>query len=189
MGERFVVRPGETVATDGEVVLGQSAIDRSVMTGESRPVDVGPGDAVLGGTVSLTGRVVVQATRVGRETQLGQMLRLVEHAQNEKAAVQQLADRVSSVFVPAVLLLALGTLVVWLADGQSRDGGDQRCPLGTDHRLPVRARPCDAGRAARGLLGGGAAGDLLQGLRGARGVSPRRHRRARQDRHADRRAG
>ncbi len=117
VGERFVVRPGETVATDGNVVLGQSAIDRSVMTGESRPVDVGPGDPVLGGTVSLTGRVVVQATRVGRETQLGQMLRLVEHAQNEKAAVQQLADRVSSVFVPTVLFLAIGTLVVWRLTG------------------------------------------------------------------------
>jgi heavy metal translocating P-type ATPase len=114
VGDRFVVRPGETVATDGEVVLGQSAIDRSVMTGESRPVDVGVGDSVLGGTVSLTGRMVVQATKVGRETQLGQMLRLVEHAQNEKAAVQQLADRVSSVFVPAVLLIALATLIAWL---------------------------------------------------------------------------
>ena len=114
VGERFVVRPGETVATDGEVVLGQSAIDRSVMTGESLPVDVGPGDAVLGGTVSLNGRVVVEATKVGGETQLGQMLRLVEHAQNEKAAVQQLADRASSVFVPMVLVLAIGTLVVWL---------------------------------------------------------------------------
>jgi heavy metal translocating P-type ATPase len=114
VGDRFVVRPGETVATDGEVVLGQSAIDRSVMTGESRPIDVDVGDSVLGGTVSLTGRMVVQATKVGRETQLGQMLRLVEHAQNEKAAVQQLADRVSSVFVPAVLLIALATLIAWL---------------------------------------------------------------------------
>jgi heavy metal translocating P-type ATPase len=117
VGERFVVRPGETVATDGEVLSGQSAIDRSVMTGESRPVDVGPGDTVLGGTISLTGRVVVQASKVGRETQLGHMLRLVEHAQNEKAAVQQLADRVSSVFVPTVLLLALGTLLAWRLTG------------------------------------------------------------------------
>jgi P-type Cu+ transporter len=117
VGERFVVRPGETVATDGEVVLGASAIDRSVMTGESRPVDVAVGDAVLGGTIALTGRIVVAARKVGRETQLGHMLRLVEHAQNEKAAVQQLADRVSSVFVPAVLALALGTLVVWRLTG------------------------------------------------------------------------
>jgi Cu+-exporting ATPase len=117
VGERFVVRPGETVATDGEVVLGQSAIDRSVMTGESQPSDVGPGDAVLGGTVSLTGRIVVRARRVGRDTQLAQMMRLVEHAQNEKAAVQRLADRVCAVFVPAVMLIALGTLVAWLLTG------------------------------------------------------------------------
>ncbi|HEY4811826.1 MAG TPA: heavy metal translocating P-type ATPase [Solirubrobacteraceae bacterium] len=117
VGERFVVRPGETVATDGEVVGGQAAIDRSVMTGESQPVDVGPGDTVLGGTISLTGRLVVQAQKVGRETQLGHMLSLVEHAQNEKAAVQQLADRVSSVFVPTVLALAFGTLIVWRLTG------------------------------------------------------------------------
>jgi heavy metal translocating P-type ATPase len=117
VGDRFVVRPGETVATDGEVVLGQSAIDRSVMTGESQPDEVGPGDSLLGGTVSLAGQLVVQATKVGGATQLGQMMRLVEHAQNEKASVQRLADRVSSVFVPVVLLLALGTLIVWLLTG------------------------------------------------------------------------
>ncbi len=114
VGDRFVVRPGETVATDGEVVTGRSAIDRSVMTGESQPVEAGVGDAVLGGTVSLNGRMVVQATKVGRETQLAHMMTLVEHAQNENAAVQRLADRVSSVFVPAVLLIALGTLIAWL---------------------------------------------------------------------------
>lgn len=119
VGERFVVRPGETIAVDGEVVLGEAALDRSAMTGESLPVDVGPGDAVLGGTVSLTGRLVVRASRVGRDTQLGQMLRLVEHAQNEKAAVQRLADRVSSVFVPAVLAVAAATLLVWLASGSA----------------------------------------------------------------------
>ena len=108
VGERFVVRPGETVATDGEVLVGHAAIDRSVMTGEADPVDVSPGDSVLGGTVSLTGRMVVRATKVGGDTQLGQMVRLVEHAQNEKAAVQRLADRVSSVFVPAVIADRLG---------------------------------------------------------------------------------
>jgi heavy metal translocating P-type ATPase len=117
VGERFVVRPGERVATDGEIVLGSSSIDRSVMTGESQPVAAGPGDSVLGGTVALSGRIVVQATRVGRETQLGQMMRLVEHAQNEKAAVQQLADRLSGVFVPAVLVIALATLATWLLTG------------------------------------------------------------------------
>ncbi len=117
VGELFVVRPGETVATDGEVRTGQAAVDRSVMTGESRPVEVAAGDPVLGGTVSLTGRIVVEATSVGRDTQLGQMMRLVEHAQNQKAAIQQLADRVSGVFVPAVLLIALATLITWLGTG------------------------------------------------------------------------
>jgi P-type Cu+ transporter len=119
VGESFVVRPGETVATDGEVVSGQSSLDQSVMTGESRAVDAVPGDAVLGGTVSLTGRMVVRATKVGRETQLGQMLRLVEHAQSEKAAVQRLADRLSAVFVPVVLVIAAGTLATWLLTGSS----------------------------------------------------------------------
>jgi cation-transporting P-type ATPase A/B/Cu+-exporting ATPase len=117
VGDRFIVRPGETVATDGEVVFGQSAVDRSLLTGESLPLDVAVGDLVVGGTVSTSGRLVVRATRVGRDTQLGQMLRLVEHAQNEKAAVQRLADRVCNVFVPAVLLIALITLATWLLLG------------------------------------------------------------------------
>jgi Cu+-exporting ATPase len=116
-GERFVVRPGETIAADGEVLSGGSAIDRSVMTGESLPVEVGPGDDVLGGTVSLSGRAVVRARNVGADSQLGHMLALVEHAQNEKAAVQRLADRISSVFVPSVLVLSAGTLAVWLLSG------------------------------------------------------------------------
>jgi P-type Cu+ transporter len=114
VGDRFVVRPGETVATDGEVVSGHSALDRSTMTGESLPVDVGPGDRVVGGTVSVGGRLVVQATKVGRDTQLAHMVRLVEEAQNEKAAVQRLADRISGVFVPVVLVIALVTLMAWL---------------------------------------------------------------------------
>lgn len=117
VGDRFIVRPGETVATDGEVVFGQSAVDRSVLTGESQPLDVGVGDLVVGGTVSTSGRLIVRATKVGGATQLAQMLRLVEHAQNEKAAVQRLADRVCNVFVPAVLLIALVTLATWLLLG------------------------------------------------------------------------
>ena len=100
IGDRFVVRPGETVATDGEVIFGDSSIDRSAMTGESLPVDVSPGDRVVGGTISVGGRLVVRATSVGRDTQLAHMLRLVEDAQNEKAPVQRLADRISGVFVP-----------------------------------------------------------------------------------------
>jgi cation-transporting P-type ATPase A/B/Cu+-exporting ATPase len=103
------------------VVFGQSAVDRSVLTGESQPLDVIQGDIVVGGTVSTSGRLVVRATKVGRETQLSQMLRLVEHAQNEKAAVQRLADRVCNFFVPAVLVIALGTLAAWLLLGYSSE--------------------------------------------------------------------
>ncbi|MDA8313352.1 MAG: heavy metal translocating P-type ATPase [Actinomycetota bacterium] len=118
-GDRFVVRPGEKVATDGVVVAGESAVDRSLMTGESEPVDVGPGDAVTGGTVCCAGRLVVEATSVGADTQLGHMLALVERAQNEKAQVQRLADRVAGVFVPVVVVFALATLAGWLVAGAS----------------------------------------------------------------------
>src|SRR5204863_2961070 len=97
-GDRFVVRPGEKIATDGVVVEGSSAVDASLLTGESRPVEVGPGDAVAGATVNAGGRLVVEATRVGAGTQLAQMARLVAAAQSGKAPVQRLADRVSAVF-------------------------------------------------------------------------------------------
>ncbi|HEX3589637.1 MAG TPA: heavy metal translocating P-type ATPase [Pseudonocardiaceae bacterium] len=114
VGDRFVVRPGETVATDGEVVSGHSALDASTMTGESVPGEIGEGDQVLGGTVALAGRLVVRATRVGRDTQLAQLVALVERAQTEKAGVQRVADRVSAVFVPIVIGLAMLTLAGWL---------------------------------------------------------------------------
>ncbi|QTD98666.1 heavy metal translocating P-type ATPase [Streptomyces cyanogenus] len=114
VGDRFVVRPGEKIATDGTVVEGRSAVDASMLTGESVPVDVGPGDRVTGATVNAGGRLVVEATRVGSDTQLARMARLVEDAQNGKAEVQRLADRVSAVFVPVVILIALGTFGVWL---------------------------------------------------------------------------
>jgi Cu+-exporting ATPase len=115
VGDRFVVRPGEKVATDGEVVDGSSAVDTSLVTGESVPVEVSPGDPVIGATVNVGGRLVVRATRIGSDTQLGQMARLVEQAQNGKAQVQRLADRVSAVFVPTVLGLAVATFAAWLA--------------------------------------------------------------------------
>ncbi|MFF3920361.1 heavy metal translocating P-type ATPase [Streptomyces sp. NPDC001852] len=115
VGDRFVVRPGEKIATDGTVVEGVSAVDAAMLTGESVPVDVGPGDRVTGATVNAGGRLVVEATRVGADTQLARMARLVEDAQNGKAEVQRLADRVSAVFVPVVLLIALGTFGVRLA--------------------------------------------------------------------------
>lgn len=114
VGDRFVVRPGEKIATDGTVTEGVSAVDASMLTGESVPVDVGPGDRVTGATVNAGGRLVVEATRIGADTQLARMAKLVEDAQNGKAEVQRLADRVSAVFVPVVILIALGTFGVWL---------------------------------------------------------------------------
>ncbi|MFF3678107.1 heavy metal translocating P-type ATPase [Streptomyces sp. NPDC002120] len=113
-GDRFVVRPGEKIATDGTVVEGSSAVDASMLTGESVPVEVSVGDTVTGATVNASGRLVVEATRVGADTQLARMARMVEEAQNGKAEVQRLADRISAVFVPVVLVLALGTWVSWL---------------------------------------------------------------------------
>ncbi|MGG7571533.1 heavy metal translocating P-type ATPase [Streptomyces sirii] len=117
VGDHFVVRPGEKIATDGTVLDGASAVDASMLTGESVPVEVSPGDTVTGATVNAGGRLVVEATRVGADTQLARMARLVEEAQNGKAAAQRLADRISAVFVPAVIVLALGTLGYWLATG------------------------------------------------------------------------
>ncbi len=113
VGQRFVVRPGEKIATDGEVVDGVSAVDVSLVTGESVPVEVGPGDAVIGATLNSGGRLVVRATRVGSDTQLAQMAQLVETAQSGKAPVQRLADRVSAIFVPVVITLSILTLVGW----------------------------------------------------------------------------
>ncbi|WP_082860316.1 cation-translocating P-type ATPase [Alloactinosynnema sp. L-07] len=117
VGERFVVRPGEKVATDGVVDEGSSAVDVSMVTGESVPVEVAAGDNVVGGTVNVGGRLIVTATRVGEHTQLARMARMVEQAQTGKAEVQRLADRVSAVFVPVVIALAVGTLAFWLGAG------------------------------------------------------------------------
>ncbi|MDC7123444.1 heavy metal translocating P-type ATPase [Cellulomonas fimi] len=119
VGDEFTVRPGEKVATDGVVVSGTSALDTSLLTGEPVPVDVGPGDEVTGATVNTSGALVVRATRVGEETRLAQIGRLVAAAQTGKAPVQRLADRISAVFVPVVLVLAVGTLVAWLLAGGS----------------------------------------------------------------------
>ncbi|GHC62885.1 heavy metal translocating P-type ATPase [Streptomyces violaceochromogenes] len=120
VGDRFVVRPGEKIATDGTVVEGASAVDASMLTGESVPVDVTAGDAVTGATVNAGGRLVVEATRVGADTRLARMAKLVEDAQNGKAEVQRLADRISGVFVPVVLLIAVATAGAWL--GLTGDG-------------------------------------------------------------------
>ncbi|MEE1755673.1 heavy metal translocating P-type ATPase [Streptomyces sp. SP18CS02] len=117
VGDRFVVRPGEKIATDGTVTEGTSAVDASMLTGESVPVEVGAGDAVTGATINAGGRLVVEATRIGADTQLARMARLVEDAQNGKAAAQRLADRISAVFVPVVIGLAVATLGFWLGNG------------------------------------------------------------------------
>src|SRR5690606_32865066 len=117
VGDEFVVRPGEKIATDGVVVEGSSAVDRSMISGESVPVEVTVGDAVVGATVNVGGRLVVRATRVGADTQLAQMAKLVEEAQSGKAEVQRLADRISGVFVPVVIALAVATLGFWLGAG------------------------------------------------------------------------
>jgi P-type Cu+ transporter len=118
-GDRFVVRPGEKVATDGVVEAGHSAVDMSMLTGESVPVEVGPGSEVAGATVNAGGRLIVRATRVGGDTALAQIARLVTEAQTGKAPVQRLADRVSGIFVPVVFAIAIGTLAFWLGTGQS----------------------------------------------------------------------
>ena len=142
VGETFVVRPGETVATDGVVVDGVSAIDASMITGESVPVDHRPGDAVTGGTLNTNGRLVVRATRIGRDTVLAQMARLVERAQDGKAPVQRLADKVSSVFVPVVIALSMATLVGWLVVT-----GDARRSFEAAVAVLVIACPCALGLA------------------------------------------
>ncbi len=118
VGDRFVVRPGEKIATDGVVESGSSAVDTSMLTGEPVPAEVGPGDAVTGATVNASGRLVVRATRVGADTQLAQIARLVSDAQARKAPVQRLADRISAIFVPVVIGISVATLLVWLAAGQ-----------------------------------------------------------------------
>src|SRR5699024_6087970 len=117
VGDEFVVRPGEKIATDGTVMSGSSAVDQSMLTGESVPVEVAAGDGVTGATVNEGGRLVVRAERVGSDTQLARMAKLVEDAQSGKAEIQRLADRVSAVFVPIVFLIAALTVIGWLIAG------------------------------------------------------------------------
>jgi len=119
VGQRFVVRPGERIAADGVVLSGQSAVDRSMMTGESVPADAAEGDQVTGGTIAITGRLIIRAGKVGKDTQLAQLIRLVEQAQADKAGIQRLADRICSVFVPCVLACAAITLGGWLLVGST----------------------------------------------------------------------
>ena len=174
VGDVFLVGPGGTVATDGVVVSGHSAVDASSVTGESVPVEVGPGDAVVGGMVNTHGRLVVEATRVGADTQLAQIARLVEQAQSGKAAVQRLADRIAGVFVPVVIALAVATLGFWLGQGADASFAFTAavavliiaCPcalgLATPTALLVgtgRGRPAGHPGPRPGGPGGGAAGE------------------------------
>ncbi|MFE6826005.1 heavy metal translocating P-type ATPase [Streptomyces sp. NPDC057690] len=142
VGDRFVVRPGEKVATDGTVVEGTSAVDASMLTGESVPVDVGPGDAVTGASVNAGGRLVVEAGRIGAATRLARMAQLVEAAQTGKAEVQRLADRISGVFVPVVLLIALATFGGWLGAT-----GDTTAAFTAAVAVLIIACPCALGLA------------------------------------------
>nr|WP_255414352.1 heavy metal translocating P-type ATPase [Cellulomonas triticagri] len=142
VGDEFAVRPGEKVATDGVVVQGTSAVDASLLTGEPVPVDVGPGDEVTGATVNAGGHLVVRATRVGEETRLAQIGRLVAAAQTGKAPVQRLADRISAVFVPVVLVLAVATLATWLLTG-----GTAQAAFTAAVAVLIIACPCALGLA------------------------------------------
>ena len=157
VGDLIVVRPGEKIAADGVIVDGVSAVDNSLITGESVPVDVAPGSNVVGGTVNTTGRLLVQATRVGADTQLAQMARLVEQAQTGKAAVQRLADRVSGIFVPIVIGIAIVTGLVWALTGAGAD-----MAITTAIAVLIIACPCALGLATPTalLVGSGRGAEL-----------------------------
>ena len=148
VGDVFLVRPGEKIATDGTVESGVSAVDASMLTGESVPVEVGPGDAVTGATVNESGLLEVRATRVGSDTQLAQMAKLVEDAQSGKAEVQRLADRISGVFVPIVFVIALATLIGWLIWGGAGSlGGNAAQAFTAAVAVLIIACPCALGLA------------------------------------------
>ncbi|HEY4402343.1 MAG TPA: copper-translocating P-type ATPase [Acidimicrobiia bacterium] len=157
VGDRFVVRPGERIATDGRVVDGSSAVDVSMLTGEPVPVEVSVGGTVFGATVNTSGRLVIEATKVGGDTALAQIARLVEEAQGSRAPVQRLADRVSSVFVPVVIVIAFGTLMAWLLAGQGANAA-----LTAAVAVLIIACPCALGLATPTaiMVGAGRAAQL-----------------------------
>ena len=190
VGDLVLVRPGGTVPTDGVVVEGTSAVDTSLVTGEPVPVEVGPGDAVVGGTLNTAGLLLVRAVRVGADTTLARIGRLVTQAQNGKAPVQRLADRVSAVFVPVVLALALAH--------RGRPGSSppatsaprlHRRRRRPRHRLPLRARARDPDGAPRGHRAGRTARHPRPEPADPRERPPCRRRPARQDRHGHRGRG
>jgi heavy metal translocating P-type ATPase len=172
VGEHFVVRPGDSVATDGVVIDGQSNVDARAMTGESEPQLAAPGFAVIGGTVNLDGRLVVAATAVGRDTQLAQMVRLVEDAQNQKANIQRLADRLAGVLVPVVLGLSVVTLLGWFLAGAA---AATACNAALS--VLIIACPCSLGLAtpAALLVAAGVAADHGVFFKGFGGIETSRH--------------
>ena len=187
VGDLLRVRPGERVPVDGVVVEGASAVDESMLTGEAAPVDKAPGDTVIGATLNASGTLVMRATRVGRDTVLASIVDLVERAQGTKVPLQRLADRVSEIFVPLVLVIAAATFVVWFV-ARARAPPDARPDClhqRRRHRLPVRHGPGHPdgrhGRHGPGRRGG----HPLPERGGARGDRPDRHRRLRQDGHPD----
>ena len=187
VGDVFVVRPGEAIATDGIVEQGSSAVDTSMLTGESVPVEVGPDDRVVGACVNVGGRLVVRATRVGSDTQLAQMARLVEEAQTGKAQAQRLADRISGIFVPVVIGLAVATLGFWLGLGAGPTAAFTAAIA-----VLIIACPCALGLATPlalmvGTGRGAQLGILIKGPEALESTRSDRHRRAGQDRHRDHR--
>ena len=187
VGDRFVVRPGEKVATDGIVEEGSSAVDQSLLTGESVPVEKGPGDEVAGATVNAGGRLIVRATKVGSDTALAQIARLVTEAQSGKAPVQRLADRISGVFVPVVIALAVATLGFWIGAGE-----DVAFAFTAAVSVLIIACPCALGLATPTalLVGTGRGAQLGLLIKGPEILESTREvdtDRARQDRHRDHR--
>ena len=145
VGDQVLVRPGEKIPVDGQLIDGASSVDESMVTGESMPVTKSTGDTVIGATINQTGAFTLRATKVGRDTVLAQIVRLVQQAQASRAPIQRLADRAAGVFVPAVILIAIAAFTIWYVTGpppgaDARPGGRG---LGADHRVPVRARPGD----------------------------------------------
>ncbi|NBY39254.1 MAG: cation-transporting P-type ATPase, partial [Actinobacteria bacterium] len=142
IGDLCVVKPGERFPTDGTVIEGKSSVDNSLLTGESLPIDIAPGSAVISGAINLNGRVVIRAERIGKDTELSRITQMVLTAQTEKAPLQQLADRISSFFVPVVLVIAAGTFALWYFSGYSL----QRS-IATAVAVLVIACPCALGLA------------------------------------------